>query len=304
MFHRSTFHRSYCAAVAFALAAMAASQDTGIYLFNETPGTANFGKSFRWKLEPDGKFSGESTVDFGSMSILWNSVYCAGVGDFDGDGWSDVLWHDVENPSGTSNLMITYFHNGSVQRVLHVATALPEGFRVKGVSDFDGDGTPDLLVQRSSADLEVWKMGGTDGDQVAAVIALGSPMIGGTDRLSGFADVNGDGMADVILHRTQKDLVYWESTGTGVVKNGNQNARIPLLTLHDKSRLQGYGRVHVIGTANVGWHGRTVVLREHKDGGFYSVWMLHWDGVGDYPAANQVHLRNTSFKKPYGVGRF
>lgn len=264
-------------------------QDFGVMLHNQTVDMPNSGKLFGWNFSA-------AELEYEFDTTLTSNARLVGAGDFNADSWSDA----VVTYTDSSQIDILYFQEGILIDTQTVDQPLSTGHQVVGVSDFDGDGTPDLLVQAPNARLTVWLMGGAAGEEVLEEIALGSPIIGGIDRFSGFADVNGDGLADVILHRTKKDLVYWESTGDGVVMSGAKPERIPLLTYNKKSRLHGYGRTHVIGSffaASIA----ALVVRENKPGDRYSLWYFGRD-ILTQEFTIQLHFRNASHKKPVSAG--
>ena len=82
-----------------------------------------------------------------------------GVGDFDGDGRSDVLWHN----SVTGDLYV-WFMNATV--VTGASFLNPSGladtrWQIEAVADFDGDRSPDLLWRHlDTGALYVWLMNG------------------------------------------------------------------------------------------------------------------------------------------------
>lgn len=274
------------ALTAFAISASA--QQSGVMLYNSEPGSANEGKAFGWTFGP---FS-EYTYD--TLFYTWEIVI--GGGDFDGDGWADVLVHDT----WSDELVIWKFMDSLFAGIQYMDATLAPGEKVVGVNDFNGDLVPDLLIQDASSNLTVWTMGGYEGTQIQDVIFLGSSIIGGTDRYNGFTDVTSDGLADVVLNRTKKDLIYWESTGTDVVRSGSRPQRFSLLTMKDKGRLHGYGRTNLIGTLNGPGSIIFIQVRENKPGNRYSLWSFNGSiGVG---FDTQDHIRNASFKKPVSAG--
>jgi hypothetical protein len=61
----------------------------------------------------------------------------AGVGDFSGNGATDILWFD---PS-TGDVG----YNDGPNTTWHDLHSVPQGFTVAGVGDFNNDGTTDIL---------------------------------------------------------------------------------------------------------------------------------------------------------------
>ena len=87
----------------------------------------------------------------------------AGIGDFNGDGKTDVLWRQ----SGTESLAewqmngATVSSSASITSQGHVVT--PDStWSVVGVGDFNGDGKADILWRQSSTEaLSMWLMNGS-----------------------------------------------------------------------------------------------------------------------------------------------
>jgi FG-GAP-like repeat len=84
---------------------------------------------------------------------LWTII---GLGDFNGDGYSDILWRD------TSGDLALWEMNGT--RVLNpTATfvATVPGWSVVGTGDFNGDGMSDILWTNGNGVYAIWEMNGT-----------------------------------------------------------------------------------------------------------------------------------------------
>jgi serralysin len=97
----------------------------------------------------------------------WNIV---GIGDFNGDGKSDILWR---NTSGT---LIDWTMNGSqvasTQEVtLQGSPATPDAsWQIAQIGDFNANGKSDILWRNSDGALAEWTMNGA---QIAATQETG-----------------------------------------------------------------------------------------------------------------------------------
>ena len=82
-----------------------------------------------------------------------------GLGDFDGDGATDILWHHED----TGSLYVWYLR-GLVKRsgsALTPARPSDARWRIARVSDLDGDGDPDILWHHPrTGELYVWSLDG------------------------------------------------------------------------------------------------------------------------------------------------
>src|SRR5262249_60828543 len=117
---------------------------------------------------------------FGSATSDWSIV---GTGDFDGDGFGDILWYNAK----AGPQIVVWLTNGT--------SVIGGGSRFAGFSppvatgDFNGDGKTDIVwYDPSNGDVLIWLM------DVATVIGSGVPGSMTTDwAMCGTGDFNGDG---------------------------------------------------------------------------------------------------------------
>jgi hypothetical protein len=85
----------------------------------------------------------------------------SGGGDFNGDGYRDLVWHD----GVTGNISIWFMDGTTVTSATVIPADLGHDtdYTVRGVGDIDGDGHPDLIWQHEVNGLLVcWLMDGTN----------------------------------------------------------------------------------------------------------------------------------------------
>jgi len=116
------------------------------------------------------QIASSQTVSLGGSAVTpdasWNIV---GIGDFNGDGKSDILWRD------TSGTLIDWTMNGSqitsIQEVtLQGSPAAPDAsWQIAQIGDFDGNGASGILWRNTDGTMVEWSLNG-------AQIASSSPV--------------------------------------------------------------------------------------------------------------------------------
>jgi phospholipase/lecithinase/hemolysin len=134
----------------------------------------------------------------------------AGTGDFNGDGKSDILWHD------TSGNVAIWEMNGTT--ILNQATSFVANvggtWSIVGIGDFNGDGMSDILWHDTSGNVAIWEMNGTTILNQATSFVANVP--GGNWSIVGTGDFNNDGMSDILWHDISGNVAIWEMNGTKV----------------------------------------------------------------------------------------
>jgi Ca2+-binding RTX toxin-like protein len=127
-----------------------------------------------------------------------------GVGDFDGDGKSDILWRNTD--TGVN----TIWKSGNSATSQSVSPLTNQDWKVVGVGDFDGDGKSDILWRNSSSGVNaIWKSG--NGATVQAVNTL-SDM---NWNVVGTGDYDGDGKADILWRNSASGVnAIWKSANS------------------------------------------------------------------------------------------
>jgi feruloyl esterase len=92
------------------------------------------------------------TVDFGVVPLTWT---IAGIGDFDGNGSSDILWRDSSGNVGI------WLLNGTSIMSSAVLGNVSLNWTIAATGDNDGDGKADVLWKDSAGNVGVWLMNGT-----------------------------------------------------------------------------------------------------------------------------------------------
>jgi Alpha/beta hydrolase domain/FG-GAP-like repeat len=91
------------------------------------------------------------TADLGVVPLTWN---IAGIGDFDGNGSTDLVWQD-----NAGNVGIWLMSGTTVLSTAIVGNA-PSIWSIAATGDYNGDGKSDLLWKDSSGNVGAWFMNG------------------------------------------------------------------------------------------------------------------------------------------------
>lgn len=140
------------------------------------------------------------SLSLGTVSTAWSIV---GVGDFNRDGKSDILW---QNTAGARSIWLM---NGGARIGIVNLGAIPTSWNITGSGDFNADGKPDILLQNTSGACGVWLMNGTSFSS-----SVGLPAAAPSSRIVGSGDFNGDGKEDILWQNTSGQRTIWLMNGT------------------------------------------------------------------------------------------
>jgi VCBS repeat protein len=130
--------------------------------------------------------------------------------DFNGDGMSDVLWHNngaavsiwEMNGTSISNLATSFF------------ARVPPIWSIVGTGDFIGDGMSDVVWRDINGNVSIWEMNGT------TILNLATSFVGQVPTnwsIVGTGDFNGDGKSDVLWRDTNGNVAIWEMNSTTIL---------------------------------------------------------------------------------------
>jgi hypothetical protein len=150
----------------------------------------------------------DETFTPGNVDPSWQLQAAA---DFNGDGHTDLLWHQT----GTNQLTV-WLMDGTTRigQLTPQPTTVPAEWRLVGSADFDRDGQLDLVWQSQvTGDLYLWYMNGTALRLEQAIGTFGSGW-----QARAVADFDLDGRPDIIWQKTTGDLAAWFMDGGVVVR--------------------------------------------------------------------------------------
>src|SRR5262245_14430118 len=121
-----------------------------------------------------------------------------GVGDFDGDGDSDVLWRN------DTTLVSWELSDGNFLFQLDQAHA-SNLWRVGGTGDFDGDGDDDVVWQHAEGAVTLWEMAGGNYEHNHNLPAVDQGW-----TIAGTGDFDRDGDDDIVWRHDSGAVTIWE----------------------------------------------------------------------------------------------
>src|ERR1700759_3050116 len=154
-----------------------------------------------------------------------------GVGDFDGDGKSDLLVVGDSLGDVNSYTVSIWQTNGTQPATVTPVEQVSKsgGWQPFLLGDFNGDGKTDISFISNAPDasnlnqIAIWLM---DGTHIASSADVGGINRAQGQAVVGAADFNGDGKTDFLLENGSHDISVWLMNGTTVQSNnviGNLN---------------------------------------------------------------------------------
>jgi hypothetical protein len=142
----------------------------------------------------------QGTPDFNVARLL---------GDFNGDGRSDILWQHADGSAGMWLMNGLSMIGGS--GFLGAGT----GWTARLIGDFNGDAKSDILWQHADGTTALWLMNGLSLSSGGLLLGAGT---GWTARLIG--DFNGDGKSDIVWQHADGTSALWLMNGLSLSSGG------------------------------------------------------------------------------------
>jgi hypothetical protein len=100
--------------------------------------------------------SGSQVVASASLGTVPSAWVIAGLGDFNGDGVTDILWRD----SNTGTVAIWFLTSSLTVQSTASLGVVPSNWNIFQTGDYNGDGMSDILWKDNTGNLAVWFMNG------------------------------------------------------------------------------------------------------------------------------------------------
>ena len=198
----------------------------------------------------------------------------AAIGDVNGDGYSDLIFHRSNTTGGNPGGVFywTIGPGGTRLEVRNLAQAPYDEFRLIGAADFNADGISDLLFHnKNTGDVAYWHLQSTGNG--ATIEQVGNFAVADYSdwRVVGISDMDDDGRSDLLFHQKSTGAVaYWliNNSGTGIKSLGNYSVNMPV----DAYR--------ILGARDFDGDNRADVLFQERSTGLIMYWILDTLGGG------------------------
>ncbi len=222
-------------------------------------GNAN-AKAFLLDTQAHYGIAGE-VVQGGQLQIMYQLSAANLPSNFNGDGYSDILW---QNDNGTVGIWLME----GFGRIADSGVGFNPGptWKVKGRGDFNGDGKADILWQNDDGTAGIWLL---DGFARLAGANVGfNP--GPTWKVKDAGDFNGDGRSDILWQNDDGSVGIWLMNGLGTIADSGVGPSVGP-TWHVKAS----GDFNGDGKADILWQ---------NDNGAAAIWLM--DGLTRLAGAN------------------
>jgi hypothetical protein len=188
--------------------------------------------------------------ELGSASDNWN---IDAIGDFDGDGDSDIMWREL------GGQVVTWELENGQYYANHSIAMTSTGWEIVDAADFDADGDSDVLWRHRDGAVVTWEMesGTFLQNHNIAYASIGW-------RIDGMGDFDADGDSDIIWRHQEGAVVTWEMENGEYVVNHN------IAFASTGWQIQGTGDFDRDGDDDILWRHRDgAVVAWEMEGGTY-----------------------------------
>jgi hypothetical protein len=206
------------------------------------------------------------------------------VGDFDGDGKSDLFWHHTTMRYN----YIWFMNSANIRESLPVTYIDNDEWQIVGVGDVDGDGKCDILWQHTSGLIYAWFMNGAT---LKGTAELGS-VSGSGWKVAGMGDYDGNGQADVFFRNTTTgDNLVW-------LRVGSATNQYTLSVLDSNWKAVGYSTQYIRETETMQTTGQaTMTVQEPPAAEVMRVQAPSWRTVQLAPRSSEAGQRILEARK-------
>lgn len=210
-----------------------------------------------------------SSLDFTSQTSLSDNLdtdvwKIAGVADINGDGYDDILWHSTTGVVGywLLNEAGNYISGG----LTTTANVNYHEWHVVSFLDINNDATADIIWQSEDGIIGYWLLN-TDGSLKLWGLFSNDLAVYQDWKVSGFGDINQDGVKDIIWRSTSGVVGFWMLNADLTVKQGGLT--VDEMIDFEENKLIGSVDLDGDNTTDYVWQNST---------GYLTYWLLNADG--------------------------
>jgi hypothetical protein len=238
------------------------------------------GTNYIWNLDGSAINGGVVTISSQGLLPSVDSTWTvAGIGDFNGDGKSDILWRKNDGTNYVWHVDASVLNGGMFSIASQgLLPGVDTTWSVAGIGDFNDDGKSDIFWRKNDGTNFVWHVDGAVIINGMLSISSAGLLPAVTDmsfNVAGIGDFNGDGKSDVLWRHTNGSNYVWNVNGA-VITNGvlsiTSQGLLPSVTAAGWS-IQGVSDYNGDGKSDILW-------RNNSDGSNY-IWQV--DGLNVIP---------------------
>lgn len=181
-----------------------------------------------------------STQNVRSLNANWE---LSGIADLDQDGNLDLLWKNKTSGRNTAWFLDS---SNNFERSAVVSEAGPD-WRAAAIADMNGDGNMDIVWEKNDgSSRSIWHLGGNEGITRISTSSLDG--LSSVFRISGAADLNQDGEADLIYRRINSNV-----TQVAMMSGAARDGTFQFANKGDRWHIGGLGDFDDDGTLDIIW---------------------------------------------------
>jgi hypothetical protein len=164
------------------------------------------------------KVTASSAVTLNGNAITPDASWSVGgVGDFNGDGSSDLLWRQSSGALSLWDMHGSQIVSSATVTFQGSAIAPDASWSIAGVGDFNGDGHADVLWRQSNGTIALWLMNDGSVTSSSAITYQGNAQTPDASwKIVEVADFNGDGHTDILWRNDNGAMAEWLMNGSQV----------------------------------------------------------------------------------------
>lgn len=162
-------------------------------------------------------------------------------------------------------------------------------WKAAGFNDIDGDGVSDILWTGAGGEVAYWLLNADGTQKAGGRVVPGNATLNNYWKVGGFADIDGDGTADILWTGAGGEVAYWMLNPDGTRKSAGRVAGN--LTPTNYWTVAGFKDIDGDGTPDILWTGA---------GGEVVYWMLNPDGTRKSSGRVAANLTPTNYWRVVG----